>query len=135
MRINTTEAGSFVDCAKEPIHIPGAVQPFGLLLGVDYPSLRIHNASVNCQEAFGISAEDLLGRSLAEFIPETQFPLLQDYLLSESVREQPAFDLTLSLPSSLPAQPTLGTDGAQAFRLPASRTRAQQRGKPGPAFL
>lgn len=101
MEINTIEPGSFPDCAKEPIHIPGAVQPFGLLLGVDYPSLRIHNASLNCQEAFGIRAEELIGRSLAEFISEEQFPLLQEYLASESVREQAAFDLTLCLPSSL----------------------------------
>lgn len=101
MELNLTDTGSFADCAKEPIHIPGAVQPFGLLLGIDYPSLRIHNASRNCEDAFGISAEELIGRSLAEFVTEARLPSLQAYLAADSVREQPVFDLTLSLPSSL----------------------------------
>ena len=51
-------------CEREPIHVPGRVQPHGVLLVVDGPDLRVRHASSNCGERLGVDALDLLGRSL-----------------------------------------------------------------------
>ncbi|RYE38619.1 MAG: hypothetical protein EOP21_11900, partial [Hyphomicrobiales bacterium] len=101
MRENHLQTGEILDCEKEPIHIPGAIQSFGLLIAVDQPSLRIHNASINCEDAFGISPQQLIGRSLAEFIAADKLPELQHYLARDNLREQAPLDVTLHLPSSL----------------------------------
>ncbi|HEX2576786.1 MAG TPA: SpoIIE family protein phosphatase [Aquihabitans sp.] len=52
------------ECAKEPIHAPGAVQPHGCLLGLD-EQRRVVVASENCEAVLGVTAADLLGRPLS----------------------------------------------------------------------
>ena len=52
------------ECEREPIHTPGAIQPHGVLLVVEEPSLRLVQASVNASEKLGLFDEVLLGRSL-----------------------------------------------------------------------
>ncbi|HYD93853.1 MAG TPA: ATP-binding protein [Noviherbaspirillum sp.] len=66
-------AGLLSQCEKEPIHIPGAIQPFGVLLTVDPQRLLVQNVSENCAAAFGVSAPDLLGRPLSGLM-STQDP-------------------------------------------------------------
>ncbi|WP_207486024.1 histidine kinase dimerization/phosphoacceptor domain -containing protein [Arenibaculum pallidiluteum] len=55
-------------CAREPIHIPGSIQPQGVLLVVDPATLRVSVASANAETAFGQEAAVLLGRPLAELL-------------------------------------------------------------------
>ena len=49
------------NCEDEPIHVPGAIQPHGVLLAVDPDSLAIAIASANCHDLLGISADRALG--------------------------------------------------------------------------
>ncbi|HEY9240310.1 MAG TPA: hypothetical protein VIP10_15805, partial [Burkholderiaceae bacterium] len=44
---------SATDCASEPIHIPGSIQPHGALLVVDPVSHRLLQASANAAELLG----------------------------------------------------------------------------------
>ncbi|SFE49756.1 SpoIIE family protein phosphatase [Blastococcus tunisiensis] len=46
-------------CADEPIAVPGAVQPHGVLLAVTEPDLAVVVASANAQELFGRSVAGL----------------------------------------------------------------------------
>lgn len=85
-------------CEKEPIHVPGAVQPFGVLLSVDQPRLAIHNASINCERELGINAESLIGRSFVELVDSSQIEELHHYLGQDHLREQSPLDLILHLP-------------------------------------
>ncbi|UXY15384.1 GAF domain-containing protein [Chitiniphilus purpureus] len=57
------------DCAKEPIHIPGSIQPHGFLLALDEPGLTIRRASVSCESWLDWPAEALLGRTLHTLMP------------------------------------------------------------------
>ncbi|NEX62578.1 ATP-binding protein [Noviherbaspirillum galbum] len=82
-------------CEKEPIHIPGAIQPFGVLVTVDGPQLIIRNASVNCPDAFGLGPDALLGRSLAELVDGSQLQELDRYLRQDNLREQAPFGIRL----------------------------------------
>lgn len=48
-------------CDREPIHVPGAVQPHGVLLVLDRESLRITQAGGACEDFFATSPSALLG--------------------------------------------------------------------------
>jgi diguanylate cyclase (GGDEF)-like protein len=51
-------------CEREPIHIPGAIQPHGALLAVLADALVVTHASVNLALILGLSAEDALGKPI-----------------------------------------------------------------------
>jgi chemotaxis family two-component system sensor kinase Cph1 len=48
-------------CAQEPIHVPGAIQPHGVLLALDGPEPRVTTISDNAGQWLGIEARRLVG--------------------------------------------------------------------------
>lgn len=54
-------------CASEPIHIPGSIQPHGLLVVVSAAGV-IEQISENAMEFLGARAQDCLGRKLSDFV-------------------------------------------------------------------
>ena len=58
------------NCAREPIHIPGAIQPSGLLFGLsdEAGELMIKRVSDNVAALVGASSAQILGRSLASVL-------------------------------------------------------------------
>ena len=52
------------ECALEPIHLPGAIQPYGVLLAVDPGTWQIVQVSANSGTVLAVAASDLLGRPL-----------------------------------------------------------------------
>jgi chemotaxis family two-component system sensor kinase Cph1 len=52
------------ECAREPIHAPGAIQPHGALLVIDPHSMEIVQASANTGVLLGRAAGSLLGQRL-----------------------------------------------------------------------
>ncbi|WP_299828856.1 HWE histidine kinase domain-containing protein [uncultured Roseobacter sp.] len=68
-RLTEAELQQALDnCATEPVHIPGIVQPFGHLLAYDPKSSLICYASENCSDALGMPLRDLLGTSAREVL-------------------------------------------------------------------
>ena len=64
-------------CAAEPIHLPGGVQPFGVLLVLPPDGRRVVQASANAEELLGVAVPQLLGRALEDvFEPESLAPLV-----------------------------------------------------------
>ena len=53
-------------CEAEPIHLPGAIQPYGTLLTLHGPTLRLTQAASTCETLLGIAPADLLDRPLAD---------------------------------------------------------------------
>ncbi len=60
-------------CADEPIHIPGSIQPHGVLLALDPTTLVIEQVSENSGWLLGVLPRDLIGESPACFLGEAQF--------------------------------------------------------------
>ncbi|SEP04554.1 SpoIIE family protein phosphatase [Trujillonella endophytica] len=56
------------NCEREPIHVPGSIQPRGVLLTVDEPGQVVQQASRNLADLIGVPWESALGRSLAEVL-------------------------------------------------------------------
>ncbi len=68
--MNRETAGSappldLTNCDREPIHVPGAIQPHGALLVLREPELTIRRASANAPELLGVPPSSLLGAPLA----------------------------------------------------------------------
>jgi chemotaxis family two-component system sensor kinase Cph1 len=54
------------NCDREPIHIPGAIQPYGVLLAFDVERFTVLQASESTHAHLGVFARDLIGRTLAQ---------------------------------------------------------------------
>lgn len=63
-------------CEREPIHIPGAIEPNGALLVVQEPELVIVQASANTRDLLGVTTESLLGTPLSNVFEEGSFRAL-----------------------------------------------------------
>ncbi|ALF52723.1 histidine kinase [Nostoc piscinale CENA21] len=74
---------TIIDCDQEPINIPGYIQPFGVLLALELPQLKILQASKNTSEFFGIPATDLIGHNLTFLFGSEQIQLIIDSLQQE----------------------------------------------------
>ena len=75
------------ECEKEPIHTPGSIQPFGILMTVDGVNLLISNISENCLEFWHRSAQDLIGHSFLELLNANDVESLQNHLQQPNLKE------------------------------------------------
>jgi light-regulated signal transduction histidine kinase (bacteriophytochrome) len=58
------------NCDQEPIHIPGSIQPHGVLLGLDESTWRIELVSENIAEFFGRDAASILHQDFSLLFDE-----------------------------------------------------------------
>lgn len=58
------------DCANEPIHLSGAIQPHGYLISCQLPDWTIRHVSANVETLTGSPPEDMLRHSLREFLTD-----------------------------------------------------------------
>ncbi|MEA5504367.1 ATP-binding protein [Halotia wernerae UHCC 0503] len=73
------------NCEREPIHIPGSIQPHGILLALKEADLTILQISHNIFNFFGLNPEQLLNQPLNKLIEPEQINFLQDCLSQENL--------------------------------------------------
>jgi chemotaxis family two-component system sensor kinase Cph1 len=83
------------NCAREPIHIPGMIQPHGLLLVLDQAGLVIKQASNNALELLGIPATELAGAPLETLLGFDQSAHLRIVLRGDDLIRANPLKLTL----------------------------------------
>ena len=66
------------NCDREPIHIPGAIQPHGVLLTLSEPDLQIVQASENVSRFLGRSAGQLIGGEIGQVLSEQSVAALRE---------------------------------------------------------
>ncbi|PDW03492.1 ATP-binding protein [Candidatus Viridilinea mediisalina] len=88
------------NCDREPIHIPGTIQPHGVLLALTEPDLSIIQVSANTTTLLGLSPQHLLGQPLGVLFTPEQIALIQEGLSSTQIEEQKFHNLTLALGGS-----------------------------------
>lgn len=69
MTLQTPQDIDLTACEREPIHIPGSIQPHGLLLAVTLSDRTLAYASANLAEIFGLDPADALGRPFEQVLP------------------------------------------------------------------
>ena len=55
------------DCDREPIHIPGTIQPFGVLFALD-EEMKVTQVSENVSDHLSLRVDEALGRPLSEIV-------------------------------------------------------------------
>lgn len=68
------------NCDREPIHVPGSVQPHGILFVLNQPQLEILQVSDNTANLIGIPAPSLLGKPLVELLGQPQIATIRTCL-------------------------------------------------------
>jgi light-regulated signal transduction histidine kinase (bacteriophytochrome) len=86
---------SLTNCDREPIHIPGSIQPHGALLALSPDDLTIVQAGGATAELLGAAPAALLGTPLAGWLSAADFALLQAALpdLTSGTRPRQVFTL------------------------------------------
>jgi chemotaxis family two-component system sensor kinase Cph1 len=82
-------------CAQEPIHIPGAIQPHGVLLAFSEPDLTVTQVSANTLDLLDREPADVHGHHLEVILGEPQSRLLEQLLASPSLKDNNRLRLLL----------------------------------------
>ena len=80
-----TVPSDYSACDTEPIHTPGTIQPFGVLLVLDSNTLKVRHASKNGRSAFGHGSAEPLGSTAAELLGPTAETILRDALAKDGL--------------------------------------------------
>jgi two-component system, chemotaxis family, sensor kinase Cph1 len=78
--INLDRTVDLTNCDREPIQIPGLVQPHGVLLVLQEPDLNIVQVSANLFEWVGKHPKDLLGKPLSSLLAPEQVKTIWECL-------------------------------------------------------
>ena len=96
-RLPSGELLDLTTCAREPIHMPGSIQPHGVLLAAREPSLALAQVSANTQAFLGVTPDSLLGSSIEELFDDVSLARLRNAIRhdSASLLDQSPLRLTL----------------------------------------
>ncbi|WP_404299120.1 diguanylate cyclase [Halomonas sp.] len=76
-------AAALEACAREPVHIPGAIQPMGCLVSLDADLGRIRQVSANIEDFLGISVADVLAGEPRTVLGDELMDLLDTELVKQ----------------------------------------------------
>jgi chemotaxis family two-component system sensor kinase Cph1 len=82
------------NCDREPIHIPGAIQPHGVLLVLEASTMKVIQVSNNTKELIDRQPEDLLNKPLSDLLDSKQINLIRECLTKDFENINP---LTISI--------------------------------------
>jgi diguanylate cyclase (GGDEF)-like protein len=84
-------------CASEPIHVPGAIQPYGVLIATESDTWRIEWVSANIEHCLGVAALHAIGLELAQLIGEQACAAIESTLNGDSYGVSNLLYLTLPI--------------------------------------
>jgi two-component system, chemotaxis family, sensor kinase Cph1 len=77
------------NCDREPIHIPGLIQPHGMLLVLQEADLEIIQVSSNTFELIGSHPKELLGNPLSSLVTQSQIEAIRQCLSEDFEHANP----------------------------------------------
>ena len=78
MRHDAPDAPDASDCAREPIHLSGAIQPHGYLVSCQVSDWTIRHVSANVGDLFDVAPGALLGETLREHVASEVLAAIAD---------------------------------------------------------
>ena len=67
-------------CAREPVHTIGQIQPHGVLFAISEPDLIVRQVSTNVRDLLGLSTGVVLGHSFEAVLGVEQFQAFRSHL-------------------------------------------------------
>jgi light-regulated signal transduction histidine kinase (bacteriophytochrome) len=95
------EQVDLTNCDREPIRIPGSIQPHGVLLTLAHPCGPVLQASENVGGLLGATVTDVVGRTLAELFDSAVATGLADDLQTIVPGQRPRFLRTVRITCDL----------------------------------
>ncbi|HEY9226984.1 MAG TPA: ATP-binding protein [Gemmatimonadaceae bacterium] len=74
---------TLADCDREPIHIPGTIQPFGVLFVLAEPSLTVTQVSENVGDHLDATVDAVLGHPLSNLLDSASIAAVSEALQAE----------------------------------------------------
>ncbi len=90
-----TTSIDLTNCDREPIHIPGSIQPHGVLLTLHEPELAILQMSANAPEALGMPDKVFAGQLLSELFLAEDLEVLATERLKDGLSTSPRYLMRL----------------------------------------
>jgi light-regulated signal transduction histidine kinase (bacteriophytochrome) len=87
-------------CDREPIHIPGSIQPHGVLLVADREFLSVEQTAGDTKRLLGIESERLIGQFLSTLLDRETFAFALSHLGGTRMRIAPIVRLGVVLRGS-----------------------------------
>lgn len=84
---------TLANCESEPIHIPGAIQPHGVLVATRGEALTVTQVSANLEQFFGVTPESCLGSSLEALLDDDSAARMAQIFSAPRLRELNPFRL------------------------------------------
>ncbi|MEI6043575.1 MAG: ATP-binding protein [Chloroflexota bacterium] len=97
---NSNQLIDLTNCEREPIHIPGSIQSYGLLLVLKMPELTIIQVSSNTLALLGLPPEQLLNQPLELLLEETDIHYLRHCLQNFKLERNPLQIFTIKIKGS-----------------------------------
>ena len=93
MSVNSTQFGQadLTDCDREMIHIPGSIQPHGVLLALDPTTLKVVQVAGDTQFLFGLSDLQLIEEDLRAQIGSAAFLQIEHLVRNDELLPRPFF--------------------------------------------
>jgi chemotaxis family two-component system sensor kinase Cph1 len=90
------------NCEREPIHVPGSIQPRGVLIVVSDADWVVQQASANLAELTGARGQDAIGRPLSDVLgPAAAGAVIRSASAFGDLRERNPVEITLDLDGDL----------------------------------
>ncbi|MDO1583705.1 HWE histidine kinase domain-containing protein [Rhizobium oryzicola] len=97
--MQTADPVDLTNCDREPIHIPGSIQPHGCLIACDVTGSTISRYSVNVEAMLGVPV--FAGQRLDEALGQDIAHTLRNALATSDDPARPALRFGVALPSGL----------------------------------
>lgn len=85
--IRFTGYTTLANCESEPIHVPGTIQPHGVLLAIDTITYLIEFCSANTMDFLGLGIKDVVGKKLEEIIGREECDNIYQHLKENSLEQ------------------------------------------------
>ncbi len=81
--LSPSETVDITNCDREPIHIPGLIQPHGMLFVLAKPDLTVVQVSSNSHELIQLEPQEIIGKPIQNLLSNEQFILINNYLAKD----------------------------------------------------
>lgn len=85
------------NCDREPIHIPGRIQPHGVLLALQEPDLIVAQISGNASELWNVPVAELIGKPVESLLPEAGMEALRNACDHHRLDSNPTYLVTMQV--------------------------------------
>src|SRR6476659_5229338 len=86
-----SEKTDLTSCDREPIHVPGSIQPHGALIVLEEPEMKILQVSANTGELLGIAPDELLNQTWEQVLAPSDISFIKKQILPKLVEAIPHY--------------------------------------------